>query len=113
MKTVALALTLFATSQASESWKQAFTQADLDTVDIKTIWDDWKSSFGRGYATLQHDAHRFSIFMSNLDGIVAHNSQDSSYKMQLNQGYFNGSDKSLVLFFLCYFIFFALIIIFC
>ena len=85
MKVVALAFALFATSQASESWKQEFTQSDIDKADIKTIWADWKSSFGRGYATREEDAERFSVFMSNLDGIVSHNSQDSSYKLKLNQ----------------------------
>ena len=85
MKVVALAFGLFASSQASESWKQEFTQSDVEKVDIETIWSDWKTSFGRGYATREEDSERFSIFMSNLDGIVSHNSKDSSYKLRLNQ----------------------------
>ena len=80
-----LAFGLFTSSGASDSWNKEFTQSDIEKVDIKRIWSDWKESFGRGYATREEDSERFNIFMSNLDGIVSHNSKDSSYKLRLNQ----------------------------
>ena len=85
MKVVALALALFATSQASDSWKQEFTTADYDTMDLKQVFADWKESFGRGYPTIQEESRRFRIWAANLDMIIEHNSADLTYKLRLNQ----------------------------
>ena len=85
MKAVALALALFATSQASESWKQEFTTDDYETMDLKQVFGDWKESFGRGYPTIQEESRRFKIWAANLDGIIEHNSADLTYKLRLNQ----------------------------
>ena len=85
MKAVALALALVATSQASDSWKQEFTTADYESMDLKQVFSDWKEAFGRGYPTIHEESRRFRIWAANLDMIIEHNSADLTYKLRLNQ----------------------------
>ena len=86
MKVVALALALFAVGDCSEeSWKKEFTTADYDSLDLKSVFEDWKTSFGRGYPTIHEESLRFKIWAANLDSIIEHNSADLTYTLRLNQ----------------------------
>eukprot|EP00128_Syssomonas_multiformis_P007571 Colp12_sorted_trinity150504_noHs@22860 len=48
-------------------------------------FNSWKQNFAKAYKTVQEEAHRASIFFSNLEKILTHNAGNHTYKLALNQ----------------------------
>ena len=51
---------------------------------ISTLWESWKSAHNKQYSTSE-EAHRFAIFLQNIEKIAKLNSQDSDVKFAVNK----------------------------
>jgi len=66
-------------------WKREFTADEFMRLNPQEIFHAWSHDFGRAYTTIEESAHRFAIWVSNLERISQTNSQQLSYKLRLNQ----------------------------
>jgi len=67
------------------AWNQEWTSEDIHEMDHLTTFKAWAEAFGRDYADLNEESHRFMVWMDNLYTIGETNSQQLSYKLGLNQ----------------------------
>jgi len=87
MKAVAIALTLAALTVNSDPtiWKKEFALEEYKDLNTLLVFKEWAKDFAREYSGVENAAHRYKIWLENLQGIAEHNSKQSSYKLRLNQ----------------------------
>jgi len=86
MKAVTAFLALFGVLSKGESlWKKEFTNEEYLTMNTAQVFKDWSSEFTKVYTNVEETAHRYSIWLSNLERIAQTNSRQYSYKLRLNQ----------------------------
>jgi len=49
---------------------------------LNQLWSQWKTQYGKSYATAEEDSQRFAIFSANNARVISHNA-DSSYTYTL------------------------------
>jgi len=86
MKAVATFLALFGIlSKGDNLWKKEFTNDEYLAMNTAQVFKDWSKDFQRVYSTVEETAHRYSVWLSNLERIAQTNSRQYSYKLRLNQ----------------------------
>jgi len=86
MKAIATVLALFGlVVNGDPMWKKEFTSDEFMSMNTQEIFRSWAQDFGRQYTTVEESAHRYAIWITNLERISATNSQRLSYKLRLNQ----------------------------
>jgi cathepsin L len=69
----------------SLSWKDELKTMELEELNLKSEFKDWATEFDKNYPDLDEEAHRYGIWLQNLNDIAESNSQALSYKLKLNQ----------------------------
>jgi len=54
-------------------------------LNVQEAFHEWAKDFNRNYPTIEESAHRYGIWLHNLERISQTNSQQLSYKLRLNQ----------------------------
>jgi len=86
MKAIATVLALFGlVANGQPLWKKEFTADEFMQLNTREVFQAWAQDFGKTYATIEESAHRFSLWVANLERISQTNSQKLSYKLRLNQ----------------------------
>jgi len=86
MKTIATVLAILGlVANGQPLWKKEFTADDFMQLNTKEVFQAWAQDFGKAYTTIEESAHRFAIWVTNLERISQTNSQKLSYKLRLNQ----------------------------
>ena len=68
-----------------EAWKEEITY-DWENLDHALAFKNWANNFGKTYADLEEESHRFLVFLDNWKLINDHNiAGEHSYTMRLNQ----------------------------
>ena len=68
-----------------EAWKEEITY-DWESLDHAVAFKNWQQEFGKTYADLAEESHRFLVFLDNWKMINDHNiAGDRSFTMKLNQ----------------------------
>jgi C1A family cysteine protease len=78
-------LFLVQTNSDPSVWKKEFTLEHYNSMNTRSVFEEWAKDFERAYTSIEDTAYRYKIWLDNLYGIVAHNSKQSSYKLRLNQ----------------------------
>jgi len=66
-------------------WKKEFTTEEFMLLSHHEVFDAWAKDFERHYESLEERAHRYAIWITNLERISHTNSQRLSFKLRLNQ----------------------------
>jgi cathepsin L len=70
---------------AEPDWIIEHTWDTIANIDAMSTFNYWSNVFEKNYVNEEEAAHRFMIWMDNLQVIATSNSQDLSYKLRLNQ----------------------------
>jgi C1A family cysteine protease len=72
-------------SQAPQDlWKELVIE-DWANADHAAAFQGWKTEFGKTYKSLENEAERFQVFLTNWEYINEMNQAGHSYKLRLNQ----------------------------
>jgi C1A family cysteine protease len=85
MKSLATIIAIFGMVANGQIWKKEFTTEEFLLLDTHYIFDAWTKDFGKSYESLEQRAHRYAIWINNLERITHTNSQKLTYKLRLNQ----------------------------
>jgi len=86
MKAIATVLALFGlVVNGNPLWKRELTTEEFMQLNTLEVFHEWSRDFSRNYATIEESAHRYTIWLTNLERIANTNSQELSYKLRLNQ----------------------------
>jgi cathepsin L len=86
MKALATILAILGViARGNPIWKKEFTTEEFLALNPHDVFDAWTKDFDRNYPTLEERAHRYAIWVTNLERISHTNSLDLSYKLRLNQ----------------------------
>jgi C1A family cysteine protease len=66
-------------------WKKEFTNEEFLKMNTVEVFQAWAKDFNKEYSTIEENANRYSIWLSNVQRISHTNSQDLTYKLRLNQ----------------------------
>jgi C1A family cysteine protease len=72
-------------SVLSLGWNDELTLTQVESLDLKSEFGLWAKAFSKSYPDLDEEAHRYNIWLNNLNVIAESNSLDLSYKLRLNQ----------------------------
>jgi len=61
-----------------ELWKKEIDLVDYGKMDLKATWNDWMNHFGKKYATVEEEYHRFGIFLENVQQIALWNTNSEN-----------------------------------
>jgi len=85
MKTIATVLAILGMVANGQGWKKEFTTEEFLILNTHDVFEEWIKDFGKQYTSLDERAHRYAIWITNLERISHTNSQKLSYKLRLNQ----------------------------
>jgi len=86
MRAIATVLAIFGlVAQGNPIWKREFTSEEFLQLNVQQVFHEWTRDFNRNYGTIEESAHRYGIWLQNLERISQTNSQKLSYKLRLNQ----------------------------
>jgi len=85
MKAIATILALFGMVANGQIWKKEFTTEEFLILNPREVFEAWEKDFAKSYESLEERAHRYAIWVNNLERISHTNSQKLSYKLRLNQ----------------------------
>jgi C1A family cysteine protease len=66
-------------------WKKEFRNEDFLQLNVQEVFHEWVKDFNRNYPTIEETAHRYGIWLHNLERISQTNSENLPYKLRLNQ----------------------------
>jgi len=86
MKAIATLLAVFGVLSKGDSiWKQEFTNEQYLAMNTAQVFKDWSKDFNKAYSDVEETAHRYSVWLTNLERIAQSNSLPLTYKLRLNQ----------------------------
>jgi len=86
MKAIATVIAIFSVlASGNPIWKKEFTNEEFLGMNTNEVFKQWSKDFSKHYITIEESAHRYSIWLQNLERIAQTNSQKLSYKLRLNQ----------------------------
>eukprot|EP01084_Bolivina_argentea_P285195 489015_1 len=74
---------LLLVAQLVHSCDKEYTLSDLTILNTTSLFQDWSKAFNRKYSRHEKD-NKYSIWLNNLYYIANHNSQNHSFKLNLN-----------------------------
>jgi C1A family cysteine protease len=66
-------------------WRTEFKNEDLKDLDTHAVFESWHKYFERNYPTEVEEAHRYAIWLENLNRIGDYNSRNLTFTLRLNQ----------------------------
>jgi C1A family cysteine protease len=85
MKTLATVFAILGMVANGQVWKKEFITEEFLILNTHDVFEAWIKDFSKQYESLDERAHRYAIWVSNLERIAHTNSQKLSYKLRLNQ----------------------------
>jgi C1A family cysteine protease len=86
MRAITTVLAIFGLlANGNPIWKKEFTTDEFLELNTHDVFQSWSEHFGRNYASIEEKAHRYAIWINNLERISQTNSKRLSYKLRLNQ----------------------------
>jgi len=69
----------------SLSWDAEFKSKDIEGKELKPLFKDWASRFGKVYPDIDEESHRYGLWLENLYKIAESNDLGLSYALRMNQ----------------------------
>eukprot|EP00483_Globobulimina_turgida_P009201 UN09220 len=72
-------------SVAAVAWDETYTLDNIKKIDTSSTFKEWAQAFDRSYESVEVEAHKFLVWLDNLQKIAESNSMNKTYTLGLNQ----------------------------